>query len=233
MRSMIEDETLALQATCWGSGGGHTTTRRTQGTIIINRQHHWHHEVCHHFDLGFINRVALCTSARPADQAIAPLFPLTQKVSINVTIIIKIILITMMMIRSNDGANGPAIRQQVGPMAGQHPWQLRRRRHNFGELTNIHLITIWRDKKYLKNHIFGRYRRPQKFTILVSDYQPCIHNDLEALQNSSSKYPLKINILPPSKSQLPSGERFGSWIALIGWRFGLAFPTYSASQLSW
>ena len=83
-KTIIDAETFALQAACWSSRGGHTTTRRAQGKIVINIIKIFNIINITKFVIILIlvlNRVALYTSAQPADQAIAPLFPSTQKVS--------------------------------------------------------------------------------------------------------------------------------------------------------
>ena len=51
-----------------------------------------------------------------------------------------IALIWPMLPRSNNGTHRPAVRQQVWAMAGQHPRQLRRRRHHFGQNRNHSFI---------------------------------------------------------------------------------------------
>ena len=95
--------------------------------------------------------------------------------------------------RSNDGTNRTAIRQKVRTVARQHPWQLRGRRHHFGEILNTF------------EHHSVQIMPPSKLQFSDEILTLALHT-FKVISDNWQHIQL-------------GGERLRSWIALIG--FGI------------
>ena len=119
--------TFALQAACWSTRGGHTATWCTQGAIIIINSiniiiiiigvHKVQSSLIHYQQLTLASSLSSsyslwqggavykCSASRPGDCSIIPFD------TKGLIIMMVKLMIFIMVIRTNDGANRAAIRQ--------------------------------------------------------------------------------------------------------------------------